>query len=288
MKRTRPSEIKALLTELDLRPSRTLGQNFLVDENILNIILDSARVTAADHVLEIGPGLGALTEPLIERAGHVVAIEKDPRLATYIRDTFGSRKNLELIEADALDLNLPDLMRGQEISQLVSNLPYSAGTRILMELFDAPSRPRRMVVTLQLDVGERLAAHPGTKEYGIASIMAQLYYDICLRKVISRTCFYPTPDVRSAVIELFRKDEPAAPVSDPHYLRELLRWCFSRRRKQLGSILEEAPANVRAGGRTWPQRVRDAGLDLRRRPETLSPVEWALLANHLGTAENTL
>ncbi len=282
MKRTRPSEIKALLSELDLRPSRTLGQNFLVDENILNIILDSARVTSSDRVLEIGPGLGTLTEPLLERAGHVIAIEKDPRLAAYIRDTFGSHDHFELIEADALDLNLPDLLRERQISQLVSNLPYSAGTRILMELFDVPARPRRMVVTLQLDVGERLAAQPGTKEYGIASIMAQLYYDVCIRKVISPTCFYPPPDVRSAIVELFRKDEPAAPISDNDYLRGLLRWCFSRRRKQMGSILDEAPAHLRGDGRSWARRVQASGLDLRRRPETLSPVEWILLANHLG------
>ncbi len=281
MKRTRPSEIKALLAERDILPSRVLGQNFLVDQNILDIILASAHVAEGDGVLEIGPGLGVLTEPLLARARQVVAIEKDRRLHAYLQETFGGHPRLELIQADALDLDLPDYIHTKGITHVVSNLPYSAGTRILVELIHAESRPLRMVVMLQSDVAERLVAGPGTKAYGSLSIQAQLYYDVVLRKQVSPSCFYPPPEVRSALVEFYRLDATRHAVHAPDHFRALIKWCFSQRRKQIGTILHHAPASLMGTAPAIATCLETAGLTHDRRPESIAIAAWCALSNAL-------
>ena len=282
MKRTRPSEIKELLNSRDIHPSRVLGQNFLIDQNILNIILDSAHVADADRVLEIGPGLGVLTEHLIRLCPHVVAIEKDPRLAEYLRETFEQYPNLSLLEGDALELNLPELIRAHAITHVVSNLPYSSGTRMLVEMVDADPRPLRFVVMLQLDVAERIVAKPGTKAYGLLSIHAQLHYDVVIRKQVSHSCFYPPPDVKSAIIELYRLETPRVNLTDEMYFRELIKWCFSQRRKQLGTILQHAPARI-TGGTPIADALTDLELAASLRPEQLDVTDWGRLSNRLSS-----
>ena len=283
MKLTSPSAIKALIARYDLIPSRVLGQNFLADENILHIILDSAHLAAEDRVLEIGPGLGVLTEQLVARAAHVVAIEKDPRLSAYLRETYAHRPGLQLIEGDALDQSLSDLLARERITHVVSNLPYSAGTRILIELIDSPHRPLRMVVMLQSDVAERLAAPPGSKVYGIAGIHAQMYYEVLLRKTVSPTCFYPRPEVKSALIELYRRPEPQTVLREPAFFNKLVQWCFSQRRKQIGRILTHAPADVIPSARDTAVALRAAGIEPDQRPESIAVATWGRLANELGT-----
>jgi len=282
MKRTRPSEIKTLLAGRDIRPSRVLGQNFLIDENILHIILESAHLAGGDTVLEIGPGLGVLTEPLLARAGRVIAIEKDPRLAAYLRDAFETTPNLTLIEADALEQDLQGLLQRESISHVISNLPYSSGTRMLMELMESQARPLRIVVMLQLDVAERLTAEPGKKVYGIASIFAQLYYDVVLRKVVAPTCFYPPPDVRSAIVEFYRRATPLAEPQHPFQFRELVKWCFSQRRKQLGRILHDAPPRILPRKKGLDAALADVALQPDQRPESVTVAQWVLLSNRLG------
>jgi len=281
MKRTRPTDIKALLLERDIRPSRVLGQNFLIDENILNILLDSAHIADTDQVLEIGPGLGVLTEPLLARAGRLLAIEKDPRLAAYIRETFASNPRFSLIEADALELDLPGLLKEHRITHVISNLPYSAGTRILLTLFDAPERPWRVVVTLQLDVAERLIAMPGSRTYGVASILAQLHYEVRIRKIVRPTCFYPVPEVRSAIIECYRRSEPLPALHSKPHFDELVKWCFSQRRKQMGRILQHAPETVVPSGADREVLLTAAEIAPEQRPESVPIVHWIALSNAL-------
>jgi 16S rRNA (adenine1518-N6/adenine1519-N6)-dimethyltransferase len=283
MKRTRPSEIKALLAERDILPSRVLGQNFLVDENILHIILDSAHLAAADRVLEIGPGLGVLTEHLLARGAHVVAIEKDPRLAAYVREAFAAHPGLTLLEGDALAFDLPGLLAREEITHLVSNLPYSSGTRMLVEMMDAPARPLRFVVMLQSDVAERLVAVPGSKAYGIISIHAQMYYEMVLRKSVSRSCFYPPPEVRSALVEGYRLPRPRTALEDAEHFRTFVKWCFSQRRKQLGTILNHAPDSL-VGDRQAATSVFDRlPLQPDQRPESIPVPLWGELSNYFSS-----
>ena len=282
MKRSRPSDIKQLLTELDCLPSRVLGQNFLVDENILHIILESAHLAEDDVVLEIGPGLGVLTEHLAKRAKRVIAIEKDPKLAAYLREAFASQPAFHLIEDDALNQPLRDLLRDKGITHVISNLPYSAGTRILMELVDAEHRPLRMVVMLQVDVAERLAALHGSKAYGLASIHAQMFYDVVLRKVVSPTCFYPPPDVKSAIVELYRRAHPQTPLRNTTHFNGLLKWCFSQRRKQLGRILLNAPDTIVSPGSDVKHVLEESGVRPDQRPESIPVATWGALSNALS------
>ncbi len=281
MKRTRPSEIKRLLAAEDIIPSRVLGQNFLVDENILNIILDSAHLAEDDVVLEVGPGLGVLTEHLIPRAHRVIAIEKDPRLAAYLREQFGAQPTLHLIEGDALDQNLAMMLKNEHVTHVISNLPYSSGTRILLELIDAEDRPLRMIVMLQTDVAERLAAGHGSKAYGVSSIHAQMYYDVVLRKTVSPSCFYPPPDVRSAIVEFYRRSEPQIVLRDTAHFNGLVKWCFSQRRKQVGRLLLNAPAAVVPADRDVPAVLEQAKVRPDQRPESIPVTAWGELSNRL-------
>jgi len=271
-----------LLASRDIRPSRVLGQNFLVDGNILQIILESAHVAEDDTVLEIGPGLGVLTEPLLARAGRVIAIEKDPRLAAYLREAFETTPHLTLIEGDAMEQDLSGLLQREAVTHVISNLPYSAGTRILMELIESEARPLRIVVMLQQDVADRLTASPGNKAYGIAGIFAQLHYDVVLRKIVAPTCFYPPPDVRSALVEFYRRAAPVEPVHDLIQFREVVKWCFSQRRKQLGRILHDAPLRIIPRKRETDAALDDVGLRPDQRPESVTVAEWVRLANRFG------
>ncbi len=285
MKRTRPSEIKRILAELDIQPSRVLGQNFLADENILHIILDSAHLAQRDVVLEIGPGLGVLTEHLVRLSQHVIAIEKDPRLAAHLRDTFHNTPAFHLIEGDALQQALPQLVEREGVTHVISNLPYASGTRILMELIDADKRPLRMVLMLQSDVAERLVAAHGSKAYGLASIHAQMYYDVVIRKIVSPSCFYPPPDVRSAIVEFYRRSEPQVALRNTTHFNGLVKWCFSQRRKQIGRLLLNAPAPLVASGLDLADLPKDIGIRPDQRPESVPVSAWGHLSNHLVTRQ---
>jgi 16S rRNA (adenine1518-N6/adenine1519-N6)-dimethyltransferase len=281
MKVTRPSELKALLADRGIHPSKALGQNFLVDENLARIILDIARIGEEDGVLEIGPGAGVLTEGLLQRARRVVAIEKDRRLAAWLRERLGADPRLTLIEADALETDL-DAWLADGLTRVVSNLPYSVGTRILVNLIHAKYAPERITVTLQSDVGARLTAPPGVSTYGLLSVWAQQRYVIRVEKNISSTCFYPVPDVQSAVISLWRRsDRPVVPHCEQAYL-ELTRFCFSHRRKQMGKLLQMGPPGRSVDERTALRALKAIGFDGRVRPGEIGADAWVCLSNALA------
>ena len=272
MNLTAPSEVKALLAELDVRPSKALGQNFLIDANILNILLTTARLRADDAVIEIGPGLGVLTEWLTRRSGKVVAIEKDKRLAAYLKEHFHKTSNLELIEADALDIDL-DKYLAAEFNKVVSNLPYSVASRLLVNLAEAARRPKQIVVTVQNEVADRLVAAPGTNDYGLLSVLMQLRYEIHIRKEVNPSCFFPAPEVKSSIVSMILR-EPAQKPQDYHHLKRLLKLCFSKRRKQLGGILRNHFA-------AFDAVLSQMKLDPQSRAETLSSEQWVRLSNAL-------
>ncbi len=272
MNLTAPSEVKALLAQLDFRPSKVLGQNFLIDSNILKILVSTADLQPGDAVIEIGPGLGVLTECLVRGAGRVVAIEKDRRLAAHLRERFRETANLELIEADALEVDLNKHLAAG-CNKVAANLPYSVASRLLVDLAEAPRRPRQMVVTIQSEVADRLTAKADTDDYGLLSVILQLRYDISVRKEVSPSCFYPPPEVKSAIVNMVLR-EPAIQPADYDHFKELLKLCFSKRRKQLGGILRKRFPEVEAA-------LSSLELDLRSRPETLNPEQWVKLLNVL-------
>lgn len=269
MKLTRPSDVRALLAEMDFRPSRRLGQNFLVDANILRIMIETSAVSAQDIVIEIGPGLGALTGPLLERASRVIAIEADERLFDHLLNNLGGAGNLSLLHADAARADLPSMVR-EGANKVVSNLPYSAGSRILMNLFEAHDRPESIVVTVQDEVADRLAAQPDTPDYGLLSVWAQVRYTVRIAKRVSPGCFMPAPQVSSAIVALARRD--AVPEL-PRCFKAVVKRAFEQRRKKLANSLglDEATAD----------RLRKAGLDTGARPESVPPDGWIRLAREM-------
>lgn len=272
------SGVTQILRERDLKPLKTLGQNFLVDLNILNIIVQAANLQPDDAVLEIGPGLGVLTEALAAGCRRVVAVEKDLRLREHLATRFAEKKAVELIMADALEIDL-DALLGSGLNKVVANLPYSAGSAILVNMLRAPSRPGRMILTLQQEVAHRLTADPGCHEFGLLSIWAQLDYTVAIRKLISPGCFFPAPKVKSAIVEFERL--PAAPCTEAERksFYELTKAVFAHRRKQLKTILADLVINQPAFNPSLALKALD--LDPAARPETIGIATWLRLTRAL-------
>ena len=266
MNLTSPSQVKAWCIANGFHPNRTLGQNFLIDRNALDAILDAAGLDAPTQVLEIGPGLGVLTEGLLERGHAVTAVEKDPALADRLAEALGSPPSLTVLKGDALDFIKEGACDG--FPALVSNLPYQAGTRILLELVRrVPSIPETMVVLVQTEVAERLAAGPGSKTRGLAGVWTQLDYDVALVRTVKASCFWPRPEVGSTVVKLARHHRnDALPASVREMLRGLTKQAFEHRRKQLGTIFKGV--------------VESAA-----RAEELSNEDWLGLAEALANEE---
>ena len=237
MNLTSPSQVKTWCIEHDFHPNKVLGQNFLVDRNVLESIVDAAALSAGARVLEIGPGLGVLTEEMLRRGFAVTAIEKDPVLAERLAEALGNPPNLTVCAGDALDLIKDGSCDG--FPALVSNLPYQAGTRILLELTQRAFPPETAVVLVQTEVAERLAADPGSKVRGLAGVWAQLDYDVQLVRAVKAACFWPRPEVGSTVVRLTRHHRNDARTPDwRERFRRITKQAFEHRRKQLGAIFK--------------------------------------------------
>ena len=251
MNLTSPSQVKAWCIDHGFHPNKVLGQNFLVDRNALEAIVDAAALAPGTRVLEIGPGLGVLTEEMLRRGLAVTAIEKDPVLADRLAEALGNPPGLTVRAGDALDLIKDGSCDG--FPALVSNLPYQAGTRILLELVQrigvdrtggaalvaAQDAPETIVVLVQTEVAERLAAGPGSKTRGLAGVWAQLDYDVQLVRAVKAACFWPRPEVGSTVVRLVRhhRNDALSPDWRARF-RQITKQAFEHRRKQLGAIFK--------------------------------------------------
>ena len=268
--------MRAVLSAREIQLTKSLGQNFLHDANQLERIVAAGKLTKADKVLEIGPGLGPLTELLLARTGEVLAIEKDARLVAVLRERFGLESrlqpvgraptqppeggtpNLELLHDDALDF-LRREPRDWSGWKLVANLPYSVASPILVELAQSPKRPERMVVTLQLEVAQRLMASADDDDYGILTLLVQLDYEPRDWFKIPATCFFPSPDVDSACVTLVRRATPL--LADEHRAAfvKIVKRGFSQRRKMMLKLLKA----------DWPlERLEMAFAELGIPPQT--------------------
>ena len=265
---TSPSVIRAHLDRLGHRPNKGLGQNYLIDSNILNIIVRAADITPADQLLEIGPGLGALTQALLDTGTPLTAIEKDPSMTAHLKEIFPA---LNLIEADVLDVDLNKIFTGG-VNKIAANLPYSAGSRFIVNAVESAPLPARMVFMVQKEVADRLTAAPGGKAYGPLAIWAQLNYHVQTVKTVSPTCFMPAPKVWSAVVKFEKRAAPLAAVNDYERFKNLIKFCFTQRRKQIGSTLRKnAPEFYNA--------LAAAGIDPMLRPESIPIEQWVALSN---------
>ncbi len=269
---TSPKEVRGLLAQLGHRPNKGLGQNYLIDANILDIIANTADIQPSESVLEIGPGLGALTERIIPKAKSVTCIEKDPTMVKYLKSRFSG---FTLIESDALDVDMEELFE-DGITKVAANLPYSVASRLMVDIAECGSRPELMSLTIQKEVADRLCAPAGDKHYGVLSILTGVFYVNKLVKKISPTCFLPPPKVWSAVVKMERRAEPVVSVEEYPLFKKLVKSCFSQRRKQIGTILKKMgidPVDL---------ILEDAGIEHTERPEKIEIERWAALARLLS------
>ena len=263
------------LRQFDIRPNRELGQNFLVDSNLLGVIGRLAELEADDVVLEIGGGLGVLSEYLAARVAHVHVVEVDARLEPALRDALDPFPAATLHLIDALDLDLAALAPSP--NKVVANLPYGiAATAVLRTIEELPGASR-WVAMVQREVGARLAAAPGTAAYGLPSVLAQLACEVSVARTVSRTVFHPVPNVDSALVVLERRGAAAAPE-----VRALAHAAFAHRRKALAGSLAlapGAPAGVRERARA---ALEEMGLPADARAERLAPEQFRRLARALA------
>ena len=238
------SEMRELLAQREIQLTKSLGQNFLHDGNQLRRIVKAAELKETDKILEIGPGLGPLTELLLENAGEVLAIEKDARLVEFLREQFTNLKlktqnsKFDLLHADPLEF-LKREPRDWHDWKLVANLPYSVASPILVELAQTPQRPERMVATLQLEVARRLMAKAGDDDYGVLTLLVQLDYEPREWFKIPASCFFPEPDVDSACVVLIRRKQPLLPESRNEVFVKIVKRAFSQRRKMMLKLLKQ-------------------------------------------------
>jgi 16S rRNA (adenine1518-N6/adenine1519-N6)-dimethyltransferase len=287
------SEMKQLLVERDIQLTKSLGQNFLHDANQLRRILAVAELKQADRVLEIGPGLGPLTELLAEQVGEVLAIEKDARLVAVLKERFkvgqasrlsasdegtGGTPILRLLHDDALDYLKRDARDWSEW-KMVANLPFSVASPLLVELALAARGPERMVGTLQIEVAKRLHAEPGAPDYGVLTLLVQLNYEPQPWFKIPPSCFFPEPDVDSACFCLVRREPPPLTDDQRGVFIRLVKRSFSQRRKMMLKLLKQ----------DWPQprlaqEFERLNLSPQIRAEKVSREQFIQLARNLTEA----
>ena len=287
MNLTSPSQVKAWCIENGFHPNKVLGQNFLIDRNALTAIVDAGLRGARDcapyqaeergaagkglRVLEIGPGLGVLTEEMLARGAEVTAVEKDPVLAARLAESLGNPPNLKVIAGDALDYIARgpdresaalDVRKEGSFDAMVSNLPYQAGTRILLDLVQLRTLPI-ITALVQTEVAERLAAPEGSKTRGLAGVWAQLDYDVKIVRRVAASCFWPRPAIGSSVVTLVRHDRNVAlTAKERDFFHSLTKTAFAHRRKQLGSVFKDM-------------------IESKARAETLSNSDWINLMKGL-------
>lgn len=269
------SDVKNLLAQHGLSPSRALGQNFVVDPNTVRRIAKLAGVSSGDHVLEIGAGLGSLTLALIETGATVKAVELDRYLLPVLRDQV-EPLGVVVVEGDAMELDWPEVLADSDEWTLVANLPYNVSTPLVLNLLDNVPQIKRMLVMVQLESGERLVAEKGSKAYGIPSVKVAYWASAKLVGKVPPSVFVPRPKVDSALVEIVRREQPAT-TADPERLFALVRAGFAHRRKMLRGAL---------GDLVKLEDFEKAQVSPQARAEELSVEDWGRLAGPISRDQN--
>jgi len=267
------SEIRTTLQEIRVSPIKTLGQNFLHDQNLARWILDQTDITPDDYVVEIGPGLGALTKLVLEKGARVLAIEKDTRLANFLRERLGHPR-LEVMNTDALKFDGRVLFSHRRV-KLLGNLPYNVSSALLLKFLKHPSPISLWMFMLQKEMALRLSASPSTRDYGSLTLHTQLHHRVQYLRTISAGVFFPKPEVDSALVRMLPRDPLELPAHDDELLAKLIRDGFSQRRKQLQKFLRAHVTN-------WDRAASTLGFDPKARAEELSLLQWIGLANYIA------
>ena len=275
-----PVQVKRLLRQSGLRARKSLGQHFLADASVLQTIVEAAELSPADTVIEVGPGLGILTAELVRRAGNVVAVELDTKLASLLKRRLASLANLRVINADILKVSPSELLERTSHYKVVANLPYYITSPVLRYFVEASPRPSLMVVMVQKEVGEAIVAGPG--KMSLLAVSLQVYSKPRIVLHVPAQCFYPQPKVDSVILRFDLLPEPAVRVADMNGFFDVVRAGFSSPRKQLHNSLAHSlgmkPAEISL-------LLEKARIDSKRRAETLSLEEWAKLYEIFAASE---
>lgn len=284
-----PKNIREIINKYGFRFSKSLGQNFLIDKNILEKIVEIAEITKKDCVIEVGPGIGSLTRYIAEAAKFVVAIEIDKALIPILKDTLKEYSNIEIINKDILKIDLHKLIEEKFQNQtvkVVANLPYYATTPIIMKFLEERIPVESLTVMVQKEVAQRMQAKPGTKDYGSLSIAVQYYTNPGILLRVSPSVFIPQPNVESAVVKLEVLKEPKVYVQREDLFFALIRDAFGKRRKTILNALSTGDLKL---DRNLLKKILDkSDIEENRRGETLSIEEYALLSNNLAKIHNNL
>lgn len=274
-----PQVTQHILNRFKLRADKKLGQNFLIDENVVRQIVAAAELSETDTVLEVGPGIGTLTQGLAESKARVVAVELDTRLLPVLATTLNGYDNVRVVHGDILKVNIMEEV-GAPSFKVCANLPYYITTPIIFALLEKRLPMERLVAMVQKEVAERMAAQPGGKEYGALSVAIQYYTEPEIAFIVPPTSFIPAPAVESAVIVCKRRVKPSVEVCDEALFFRVVKAAFSLRRKMLSNSLK----NMGIKGEQVTKWLELAGVDGKRRAETLSLEDFAKLTNSFNEA----
>lgn len=266
------SHTKKLLASYDLHARKGLGQNFLIDGGILKKIAAAAELTPSDTVIEVGPGLGVLTETLAEHAGKVIAIELDNNLADILKAHFKDSNKVTVIQDDVLKVNPAEILGQQTGYKVVANLPYYITSAVIRHFLEAPVKPGTMVIMVQKEVAKQITAQPG--EMSLLSVSVQLYGKPSVISKVSAQCFYPAPKVDSAILKIAVYPQPKIQTEDITGFFDIVRAGFSANRKQIVNSLSKS---LKVPKSSIIPLLEKAGIDQQRRAETLTIDEWSIL-----------
>lgn len=280
MNLTSATQVKSLLAKYEMHPKKRLGQNFLIDRNVLDRILEASGIGCESRVLEIGPGLGVVTRELAARAEKVVCVEVDRDFDPILHEVLSDQPNVEIVIADFLKLDLPEFIgnRGEGEWTVIANLPYYITTPILTKLIDHKQHFGAIMLMVQREVAARLRASAGSDEYGSITVFTQYHCTIESVMKVSRNVFYPIPDVDSELVKLTIRENPAVDVKNEALFFAIVKAAFGKRRKTLLNALSSSE-DLRWDRARVEKVLSSAGIDSGRRGETLNLAEFAAIAN---------
>jgi 16S rRNA (adenine1518-N6/adenine1519-N6)-dimethyltransferase len=280
------TSIRKILREHGIRPLKRLGQSFLEDINVINKIISISNIQENDTVVEIGAGVGIMTELIAEKVRKVIALDIDPRMVGILRERLAGYHQVDVIRGDVLKYDFSSV--GHELLsrkiKVIGNIPYNISSQILFHLLAYRQHISSMILMFQKELADRLIASPGTKEYGIPTVLVSMYTECFREMVIPRSCFYPEPKVTSTVMKIIIREKPLMDLNDHDFFVKIVKIAFSKRRKTLLNNLRSSPL-LGYSEREFVTALKKSGIDGVRRGETLTAEELGKLSNALYSRE---